>query len=434
MSNITSLQADDRRRVGHYRLTGRVDGRAEADGTSQPMFLAKMADGGTVIVTLLGKERVADAAARDRFAAEARVARRVAPFCAARILDAGIDGDDPYVVTEYVPGPSLAEVVGNEGPLPDPVLEALATGAATGLAAIHQAGLVHGAFGPDHVVLGPDGPRVTHFGITPPYGPATPAADLLGWAHTVMFGAVGRPPVGPQDLAALPEELRAVVAACLTPDPSGRPAARAVLGQLLSRHNPSSPSSGLLAEGAKQARAAARIPVSPSSRRRRERSPRRSRAVMWVAGCAACVLAIAAAVVYITRQHPSTTAAATTTGSGPLPRRTTALPAGVPASLTGHWSGLVRQTSPVLTVTVQISLPAGSPEGSIAYPQLGCSGSLTPVSVTGGKLTADQTIQTGQNNCPNGVITLAPLPAGRLAFAFRRHGGASPAGVLTRHA
>ena len=260
------------------------------------------------------------------------------------------------------------------------------------------------------------------------------AADLLGWAHTVMFGAVGRPPVGPQDLAALPEELRAVVAACLTPDPSGRPAARAVLGQLLSRHYPSSPSSGLLAEGAKQARAAARIPASPSSRRRSERAPRHSRAVMWVAGCAACLLAIAAAVVYITRQHPSTTAATTTTGSGPQPRRTTALPAGVPASLAGNWSGLVHQTSPVLTVTVQISLPAGSPAGTIAYPQLGCSGSLTPVSVTSGKLTVDQTIQTGQDNCPNGVITLAPLPAGRLAFTFRRHGGASPAGVLTRHA
>jgi hypothetical protein len=62
-----------------------------------------MVDGDTVLVTLLGSDRVADAAARDRFTAEARVARRVAPFCVARILDAGVEGGDAYLVAEYVP-------------------------------------------------------------------------------------------------------------------------------------------------------------------------------------------------------------------------------------------------------------------------------------------------------------------------------------------
>src|SRR5215470_19402344 len=159
--------------------------------------MARMVDDGAVIVTLLGQERVADAAARDRFTAEARVARRVAPFCVARILDAGIEGDEAYLVAEYVPGPTLTEAVEREGPLRQPGLGALAIGAATGLMAIHQTGLVHGELGPDHVVLGPDEPRVTHFGITPPYGAATPAADLGAWANTVIFAAVGRPPVGP---------------------------------------------------------------------------------------------------------------------------------------------------------------------------------------------------------------------------------------------
>lgn len=433
MSNVMPLQAGDRRRMGRYRLTGRFDRRPSADGTIPPVFLAKMPDGSTVIVTQLPKERVVDAAARDRFAAEARVARRVAPFCAARILDAGVEGDDPYIVTEHVPGLSLAEVVRDEGPLPDPTLQAVAIGTATGLAAIHQAGLVHGAFGPDHVVLGPDGPRVTHFSITPPYGRATPAADMLAWAHTVMFAAVGRPPVGPQDLAALPEDLRAAVAACVTPDPAGRPAARAVLAQLLHRYDPSA---GLLAEGAKQARAAARVPV-PASSRRRERGPRRSRspAVMWVVASAASLVAIAAATVYITREHPSATAAAASTS--PQPGSSAALPqplpsATVPVALTGKWQGTVHQASPVLTVTVQISLPAGSPAGTIAYPELNCSGGLTLVSVTASGITLDQTIDTGQDNCPNGVITLKPLPTGSLAFTFRRRSGPSPAGILSR--
>jgi hypothetical protein len=430
MSNVMPLQAGDRRRMGRYRLTGRFEGPPPAGGTIPPVFLAKTSDGSTVIVTLLPREQVPDTAARDRFAAEARVARRVAPFCAARILDADVEGDDPYVVTEHVPGLSLAAVVRDEGPLTGPALEAVAIGTVTGLAAIHQAGLVHGAFGPGHVVLGPDGPRVTHFSINPPYGPATPAADMLAWAHTVLCAAVGRPPVGPQDLAALPEDLRATVAACVTPDPAGRPAARAVLAQLLRRDDPPA---GLLAEGAKRARAAARVPVSPSSRRRGDGSRRsRSRAVMWVVACAACLAAIAAATVYITRERPSATAAASAASTSPQPGGTALPPATVPSTLTGKWQGTVHQTKPVLTVTVQISLPAGAPAGTIAYPELNCSGGLTIVSVTAGRITLDQTIDAGRKNCPNGVITLAPLPAGRLSFTFRRRGGVSPAGILSR--
>src|SRR5215831_2328903 len=233
MPNVMPLQADDPRRVGHYRLTGRLNSRPGADGSTPRVFMAKIVDDGEVIVTLLGGERVADAAARDRFTAEARVARRVAPFCTARILDAGIEAHDPYLVTEYIPGSTLVETVWREGPLTSPGLDAVAIGTATGLMAIHQTGLVHGSLGPDRVVLGPDGPCLTHFGITPPYGAATPAADLLAWANTVLFAALGRPPVGPQDLAALPEDLREVVAACLAPDPAARPVARAVLTRLL---------------------------------------------------------------------------------------------------------------------------------------------------------------------------------------------------------
>src|SRR5215472_16538018 len=279
MPHVMPLQAGDPRRVGRYRLTGRLNGRGGGDGSPQRVFMGKIVDNGAVIVTLLGKERVADPAARDRFTAEARVARRVAPFFAARILDAGIEGDHPYLVTEYVPGPTLTEVVSSEGPLPPGILEALAIGTATGLMAIHQTGHVHGQYGPDHVVLGPDGPQLTHFGITPPYGVATPAADLLAWANTVIFAALGRPPVGPQDLAALPEELREVVAACLAPDPANRPVARAVLSRLLSGYDLSS---GLLAEGTRQARAAARAPESSQAPRQPAPIRSRSGAVLWV--------------------------------------------------------------------------------------------------------------------------------------------------------
>jgi len=203
MPNVTPLRPGDPRRVGRYRLTGRVDDFAGADMARQDVFLAERVDGEAVLTAFPGTGRADDAAARDRFVAEAGVARNIPPFCVARILDAGVEGSQPYLIAEFILGPSLAEVVETEGPLAGPEIRALATGCATGIASIHQAGLVHGQFGPDMVLLGRDGPRVVHFSTTPPYGAATPAADILAWAQVVTFAAAGRPPATAADLAAL---------------------------------------------------------------------------------------------------------------------------------------------------------------------------------------------------------------------------------------
>jgi hypothetical protein len=239
------LQAGDPRRVGHYRLTGRLDGIPSDD----PIFTGFGPDGAEVCVSVLGGYW--DAAALDRFAAEAAVARRVPPFCAARVLDAGLDGDDAYLVSEYVRGRSLLELVAEYGVAAGPQLEALAIGMATGLASVHQAGLVHGSFGPQYVILAEDGPpHVVEFGITPPYGSATPSADMLAWAQTVVFAATGRPPGQAVDLDVLPESLREPVQQCLELDPPERPAARGVVQFLLGdRALPA----GVLAEGSRRA-------------------------------------------------------------------------------------------------------------------------------------------------------------------------------------
>src|SRR5258708_12441094 len=148
-------------------------------------------------MTRLGGDGTVGGGARDRFTAEANAACRVGRFCAARILGAGFDGGHAFLVREYVAGPSLLEFVTEEGPWEGEDLEALAVGTATGLAAIHQAGLVHGEFGPEHVVLGADGPRGIEFGITPPYGAATPTADLRAWAFTVLYPPPPAPPAPP---------------------------------------------------------------------------------------------------------------------------------------------------------------------------------------------------------------------------------------------
>ncbi len=245
MPQQVPLKAGDPRRVGRYRLTGRLDGIPSDD----PIFTGSGPDGAEVCVTVLGGYW--DAAALDRFAAEAAVAKRVPPFCAARVLDAGLDGTDAFLVSEYIPGRSLLELVAEYGVATGPQLEALAIGMATGLASVHQAGLVHGSFGPQYVILAEDGPpHVVEFGITPPYGSATPSADMLAWAQTVVFAATGRPPGGAVDLGPLPESLREPVQQCLELDPPERPAARAVVQFLLgARALPA----GVLAEGSRRA-------------------------------------------------------------------------------------------------------------------------------------------------------------------------------------
>jgi hypothetical protein len=427
MPHALQLRPADPRRIGRYRITGRIEDLSAADDSSEAVFLAKRVDGATVMVTVLGKAWEGDAAAKDRFAAEAHAARRVAPFCTAKILDAGFEGSSPYLVTEFVRGPSLAEVIEEEGPQPTEALYGIAIGCATGLAAIHQAGLVHGQLSPETVVLSAEGPRVVHSSVTPPYGAATPAADMLAWADTVLTAAMGRPPVGPQDLSALPDDLRDAVAACLSPDPGGRPSARSILAGLLGQHENSGV---LLSEGSRLAQAAARTAAAPVSRVRQP-APRGSgsRIVMWSAAFVTCVLAIIAAAAYITGRHTGTEApiSPSPAGSG---QSVSARPTGlVPGSLAGNWSGSVHQDKPALTVTVRVSLSAGATSGTVSYPGLHCSGVLPVAAVANDLLTVDQVIRIGQHNCENGVIKLLLKQDGTLSFTFLNKG---PVGTLTR--
>ncbi len=431
MPLVTPLRPDDLRRIGRYRLSSRI-----ADGLGHPdsagTFLSRLPDGTPVAVSLLGRTAAPDSASRDRFTAEATVARRVAPFCAARILDAGFDSDQPFLVSEFIEGPSLAETVTAEGPLEGPVLAALAIGAATGLTSIHQAGLVHGDFGPDHVVLGTEGPRVVHFSTTPPYGPATPSADLFAWAQTILFAA-GRP-----DVASLPEPLRNAVSACMSPDPASRPPARSLVTALLGHNDPAA---GLLAEGSRRARVAGRGPVSPDPDGRLETSTgSRPRRIAWAAASLACVAVIAVAATLIATHHngPAATATPVTADHTTASARTSSASASpvatpkIPASLAGTWSGTVRQTDPALAVTVRISLAAGTSAGSISYRQLGCSGRLLLVSVLAGTFTMEQGITKGQQSCDNGTVLLSPQGNSALSFKFRRSDAPSPAGVLAK--
>ncbi|SNS58889.1 Serine/threonine protein kinase [Streptosporangium subroseum] len=276
------LKTGDPARLGEYEIVGRL-----GEGGQGVVYVGVRPETGPepYAVKLLhgpvGDEQ-------EVFLREVELAKQVARFCTAQVIDAGLDGDRPYIVSEYVDGPSLHREVAVSGPREGGALERLAIGTATALSAIHRAGIVHRDFKPQNVLLGPDGPRVIDFGLaraldaaatqsgrgagTPAYmapeqvkgAEINPAADVFSWGATMCFAANAHAPFGQDSIAAVlhriltasPELgrldglLGLLVADCLAKDPRNRPTSRELLlallddddGRWAGLRSPSSPS------------------------------------------------------------------------------------------------------------------------------------------------------------------------------------------------
>jgi len=265
MSDILPLRESDPHEIGGYRLLGRL-----GEGGQGVVFLATAPNGRQTAVKLLPS--TTDPQVRSRFLKEVAAAQRVARFCTAQVLDAGFFERRPFIVSEYVDGPSLVEIVEQHGPRVGPALERIAVATLTALGAVHAVGMVHRDFKPGNVLLGPDGPVVIDFGLaavpgmtttgasgqvavgTPAFmapealagSRVTAAADMWSWAVTMAFAGTGELPFRGESLTAaayailhseptigrLPEPLFSLVHRCLSKDPAGRPSARDTLREL----------------------------------------------------------------------------------------------------------------------------------------------------------------------------------------------------------
>jgi serine/threonine protein kinase len=259
------LTGDDPRQVAGYQVRARLG----AGGMGR-VYLAFTAGGRPVALKVIRPELGDDPDFRRRFRQEVEAARRVSGLYTAQVLDADPDASPPWLVTAYVPGPSLQEAVSAHGPLPLDTVLLLMAGIAEALQAVHAAGLVHRDLKASNVLLAPDGPRVIDFGIaraaeattvtrtglrigSPPYmapeqiegRPVSPATDVFALGSVIAYAALGRLPFGTgdhqvllyrvvyqaPDLDGCPGPLRGLIERCLAKAPADRPSPGEIINE-----------------------------------------------------------------------------------------------------------------------------------------------------------------------------------------------------------
>ncbi|WP_327745321.1 serine/threonine-protein kinase [Streptomyces europaeiscabiei] len=247
------LGSDDPEELGPYRLVARLG----AGGMGR-VYLARSPQGRTVAVKAIRPELMGDKNFRIRFRREVEAAGAVGGRYTAPVVDADPEGAIPWLATDYIAGPTLAEAVAAHGPLPAESVLVLGAGIAEALISVQAAGLVHRDLKPSNVLLAADGPRVIDFGIVRAsdgydltrsgalFGsfeymcpeqatgePLGPEGDVFSLGSVLTFAAAGHAPFSgtaaatllyqvvhsAPDLTGVPEPLDKIINLCLTKDP-----------------------------------------------------------------------------------------------------------------------------------------------------------------------------------------------------------------------
>ncbi|MGP3999688.1 protein kinase domain-containing protein [Streptomyces sp. 8N706] len=251
------LRREDPRVVGSFRLHRRLGA-----GGMGVVYLGSDRRGQRVALKVIRPDLAEDQEFRSRFAREVSAARRIRGGCTARLVAADLDADRPWFATQYVPGPSLHDKVGEDGPLSAARTASIGAALSEGLVAVHEAGVVHRDLKPSNILLSPKGPRIIDFGIAWATGASTlthvgtavgspgflapeqvrgaavtPATDVFALGATLAYCATADSPFGQGSsevmlyrvvheephLYGVPDALAPLIQACLAKHPEERP-------------------------------------------------------------------------------------------------------------------------------------------------------------------------------------------------------------------
>ncbi|MHA5054495.1 serine/threonine-protein kinase [Streptomyces sp. SD15] len=255
--------------AGQYRLEKRL-----GSGGMGVVQLARSTSGLRLAVKVVHAQFAKDPEFRGRFRQEVAAARRVSGAFTAPVVDADPEAERPWMATLFIPGPTLAEYVKRNGPMPPDQLRRLMAGLAEALRDIHRVGVVHRDLKPSNVLLADDGPKVIDFGIsrpsdselrtetgkligTPPFmapeqfrrpRQVGPAADIFALGSVMVHAATGRGPFDSDspyviayqvvhdepDLTDVPAHLAPLVTRCLAKEPEDRPTPDELMRELRS--------------------------------------------------------------------------------------------------------------------------------------------------------------------------------------------------------
>ena len=253
--------------LGGYRLIRRL-----GTGGAGTVWLAEDGGGTRVALKAMHPAMAASEESRQRLERETRTVNSVRSPFVAHIVDAETEASQPFVVSEYVEGPTLAEILVS-GPVPLRGVAALSYHLASTIAAVHHANIIHRDIKPSNIICSPRGPVLIDFGIamatsdqhltstglvsgTAGYTApellqgrgATKESDWWAWCATLLSCATGRPPFGKgdvsatmlrvlegdPDLAGLHPMVADALAGGLAPDPDDRPSPSLIVADLMS--------------------------------------------------------------------------------------------------------------------------------------------------------------------------------------------------------
>jgi eukaryotic-like serine/threonine-protein kinase len=129
-----------------------------------------------------------DAKRNEALLAEARAVSRLRHPNLVPIFDAGEEDGDPYLVFEFVDGPSLADLIAREGRIAPARTADLMRQVLDALAMAHAAGIIHRDLKPSNILIDSQGrPRVMDFGIATRLDSIEAEKDQVGISGTLSY-------------------------------------------------------------------------------------------------------------------------------------------------------------------------------------------------------------------------------------------------------